>query len=169
MAEVKKQHNKKQGKRPEREKKEYDQKMIDLARVTRVMAGGKRMSFRACIVIGDHKGRVAYGVAKGKDVQLAIGKAVRAAEKDWFNVKLTKTGTIPHEVRLKFKSAQVMLKPAPPGTGLKAGGALRSVLELAGVQNIVAKQLGAKNKVNNVKAIFKALEQLRVPTANNDK
>lgn len=155
--------------RPEREKKEYDQKMIDLARVTRVMGGGKRMSFRACIVIGDRKGRVAYGVAKGQDVQLAISKAVRAAEKDWLRVNLTKTGTVPHEVRLKFKSAQIMLKPAPPGTGIKAGGALRSVLELAGVQNVVAKQMGAKNKINNVKAIFEALSQLRVPTANKDK
>jgi small subunit ribosomal protein S5 len=155
---------KKQGKKREprqRIEKEYDQKMVDLARVTRVMKGGKRMSFRACIVIGDRKGRVSYGVAKGPDVQVAIGKAVRAAEKQWLDVKLTDTGTIPHEVNCKFKSALILLRPAPPGTGIKAGGALRVVLDLAGVKNIVAKQLGAKNKINNVKAAYKALSALQ--------
>jgi len=164
----KKQQNKRRGPK-QRIEKEYDQKMVDLARVTRVMKGGKRMSFRACIVIGDRKGRVSFGVAKGPDVQVAIGKAVRAAEKDWLNVKLTDTGTIPHEVNLKFKSAHILLKPAKAGTGVKAGGALRVVLDLAGVKNVVAKQLGAKNKINNVKAAYRALEQLKPINKENKK
>ncbi len=147
--------------RKERTAPEYDQKMVDLARVTRVMAGGKRMSFRASIVIGDNKGRVGYGVAKGADVQIAMTKALRQAEKSWINVPLTEHGSIPHVVNTKFKSAQVMIKPAPAGTGVKAGGALRVVLELAGVQNVVAKQLGASNKINNIKAAYKALGMLR--------
>lgn len=157
-------NKKKQSKKREprqRIEKEYDQKMVDLARVTRVMKGGKRMSFRACIVIGDRKGRVSFGVAKGPDVQIAIGKAVKAAEKDWINVNLTESGTIPHEVNIKFKSAHILLRPAKAGTGIKAGGALRVVLDLAGVKNVVAKQLGAKNKINNVKAAYNALKSLQ--------
>ena len=143
----------------ERER-EYDQKMVDLARVTRVMAGGKRMSFRACVVIGNRNGRVSYGVAKGPDVQVSIGKAVKIAEHNWLNVKLTSDGTIPHIVDMKFKSAHILLKPAPPGTGVKAGGAVRIVLDMAGVKNVVAKQLGADNKINNVKAAYTALQSL---------
>ena len=162
----KKQHNRKRGSRPKIEK-EYDQKMVDLARVTRVMKGGKRMSFRACIVIGDRKGRVSYGVAKGPDVQIAIGKAVKEAEKDWIYVNLTDTGTIPHEVNCKFKSAHILIRPAKAGTGIKAGGALRVVLDLVGVKNVVAKQLGAKNKINNVKAAYKALQFFKSQAPNN--
>ena len=151
-----------QGNRPERKEKEYEQKMADLARVTRVMAGGKRMSFRSCVVIGDRKGRVAYGVAKGPDVQISISKAVKIAEKNWLTVNMTEDGTITHELNEKFKSAKIMLKPAPVGTGIKAGGAVRIVLDLAGIKNIVGKQLGSGNKINNVKATYNALGRLRV-------
>lgn len=167
MAERKNSNN-----RREKQEREYDQKMIDLARVTRVMAGGKRMSFRACVVIGNKNGKIGYGVAKGPDVQMSISKAVRLAERDLFNVKLTKEGTIPHMVNAKFKSAQILLKPAPPGTGVKAGGAVRIVLDMAGVKNVVAKQLGASNKVNNVKAVFEALRLFTgkvEPKADNKK
>jgi small subunit ribosomal protein S5 len=155
--------DRKTNKKFEKQEREYDQKMVDLARVTRVMAGGKRMSFRACVVIGDRKGKVSYGLAKGPDVQIAIGKAVKSAEHEWLKVKLTKGETIPHLVDMKLKSAHVLLKPAPPGTGIKAGGAVRVVLDLAGVKNVVAKQLGAKNKVNNVKATYAALKALQEP------
>lgn len=134
--------------------------MVDLARVTRVMAGGKRLNFRAAIVIGDKKGRVGYGIAKGPDVQIAISKAVRAAEKSWITVPLSDDGSIPHIIHQHFKSAEVLLKPAPSGTGVKAGGAVRVVLDLAGVKNIVSKQLGAKNKINNIKATYNALKAL---------
>lgn len=148
------------GKRAEREKSEFDQKLIDVARVTRVMAGGKRMSFRACIVIGDRKGKVAMGVRKGTDVSVAINKAVAAAKKDWLKVTIV-NDTIPHRVLQKFGAARVLLKPAPKGTGVIAGGPVRAVLELAGIKNVVSKMLGSNNKANNVKATILALEKLR--------
>ncbi|OGF21262.1 30S ribosomal protein S5 [Candidatus Falkowbacteria bacterium RBG_13_39_14] len=133
--------------------------MVDLARVTRVMAGGKRMKFRACIVIGDRKGSVGFGIAKGLDVSAAITKATNRAKKKMIKIK-QKNETIPFEIRVKFKAAKVMLKPAPRGTGVKAGGAVRIILELSGIQNVVAKILGASNKINNVQATMLALERL---------
>lgn len=143
-----------------REQDEFDQQMIELSRVTRVMAGGKRMRFRACIVIGDRKGRVGWGVAKGADVSLAIQKATAQAKKNLITVN-TVNGTIPHEVRVKFHAARLLLKPAKSGKGLIAGGVVRTVLSLAGVQNIVSKAFGSPNKINNVAATFKALTSLR--------
>lgn len=142
-----------------KEKSEFDQKVIDLARVTRVMAGGKRMKFRACVVIGDRKGRVGYGIEKGIDVQTAINKAVNKAKKNLITVN-KKNDTIAFEIREKFKAAKIMLKPAPNGTGIKAGGAVRIILELSGIQNIVAKILGSNCKINNVHATIKALQRL---------
>lgn len=146
-------------KRNRRERDEFDQRIIDLARVTRVMAGGKRLRFRACVVVGDHKGKLGYGVAKGADVTLAVTKAVNHAKKHLLNIDIS-TGSIPHQVMQKYKAAQVMLRPAPVGTGIVAGGAVRSVLELSGIKNISAKIFGSNNKVNNVKATFIALENL---------
>lgn len=148
------------GKRPEREVPKYDQQIVDIARVTRVMAGGKRMRFRICLVIGDRKGKVGYGLAKGLDVPVAIDKAYRQAEKNLIDVKTVKN-TIAHEVRIKKGSAKIMLKPAPEGTGIIAGGAVRIVLELAGIGDVVAKILGTNNKVNNVKATIEGLESLK--------
>lgn len=147
-------------KRQDREPKEFEQKILDLARVTRVTKGGKRMRFRACLIIGDRKGRVGMGVAKGIDVAVAVEKAFRQAKKNLVNVEL-KNGTIPHAVHSKFGAAQIMLKPAPMGTGLKSGGPVRLVLELAGVPNAVSKVMGSKNKINNAKATFRALKSLR--------
>ncbi|MBI4592484.1 30S ribosomal protein S5 [Candidatus Uhrbacteria bacterium] len=148
------------GKREERAPREFEQKILDLARVTRVTAGGKRMSFRCALVIGDKKGKVGMGIAKGGDVQIAIEKAYKQAKKHVLKVPLVE-GTIPHTVRLKFGSAIVLLKPAPKGTGLKAGGAVRMVLEFAGVPNAVSKILNSSNKINIAKATLEALEQLR--------
>jgi small subunit ribosomal protein S5 len=142
---------------PERE---FDQKTIELARVSRVMAGGKRMRFRACVAIGDRRGQVGVGVAKGADVSLAISKATAAARRRLVRIPLYED-TLPHEVRVKFKAATVLLKPAPRGTGIIAGGAVRSILELGGVPNVVSKMLGSKNKINNVKAAILALQALR--------
>lgn len=142
------------------EPKEFDERVLDLARVTRVTKGGKRMRFRATVIIGDRKGRVGFATEKGADVALAVGKASRVARKHLLTVPLIRE-TIPHEIRIKFGAAEILLKPAPPGTGIKAGGATRVVLELAGVPNIVGKQLGASNKINNVKAVMKALAELR--------
>ena len=141
----------------DRPQSEFEQRIIDLARVTRVMAGGKRMRFRACVAIGDRQGRVGIGLAKGADVTLAINKAVNKAKKEMITVPIVK-GTIPHRILIKHQAAEILLKPAPLGTGVKAGGALRMVLELAGVPNIVAKILGCNNKINNVRALILGLQ-----------
>ncbi len=146
--------------KPEREPREFEQKILELARVTRVTKGGKRMRFRACLIIGDRKGRVGMGVAKGADVAIAVEKAFRQAKKNVITVPLV-DGTIPHEARSKFGAAQIILKPAPEGTGLKSGGAIRMVLELSGIPNAVSKILGTNNKINNAKATFVALRSLR--------
>lgn len=139
---------------------EFEQKILDIARVTRVTAGGKRMKFRACVIIGDKKGRVGCAVAKGADVAQAVAKASLKAEKSLITVPL-KNETIPHEVREKFGAAEILLKPAPRGTGIKAGGAMRSILELAGVPNVVGKILGSKNKINNSRATINALKKFK--------
>ena len=141
-------------------KDEFEQKLVDLARVTRVTKGGKRLSFRACVVIGDQKNRVGYGVSKGADVAIAINKAVTQAKKKVFKVKINH-GTIPHEIKEKFKAAVVMLRPGKQGRGVIAGGVVRTVLELAGYKDVVAKIIGSKNKINNVKATYNALTKLK--------
>jgi len=152
--------------RPE-EKKEFDSRILDLARVTRVTKGGKRMRFRACVIIGDRKGRVGYGVAKGADVQQSVTKATNQAKKKMITVPIAEE-TVPHEIRRKFAAADVLIKPAPRGTGIKAGGAVRVVLEFAGVPNVVAKILGSNNKINNAKAAIKALSELKKPLARRE-
>ena len=141
------------------EEREFEQKVIDLARVTRVVAGGKRMRFRACMAIGDQKGRVGIGVAKGSDVAIAINKAVNKAKKNLINVLII-DDTIPFEVRHKYKAAKIMIKQAPRGTGIRAGGAMRIVLELAGVPNVVGKILGSSNKIIIVRCTIEALKSL---------
>jgi len=118
------------------------------------------MRFRVCVIIGDRKGRVGYGVAKGADVAISVNKAVAQAKKRLFRVPLV-GGTIPHAVTRKYSAARVLLKPAPKGTGVKAGGAVRVVLELAGVPNAVAKILGSDSKLNNAKATIEALKSMK--------
>lgn len=143
------------------EKSEFEQFILDMARVTRVTQGGKHMSFRICVIIGDRKGRVGYGVAKGKDVQLGVEKAVHQAKKNIVTVPIVNE-TIPHFVQCKFKSSTVMLKPAPRGSGIIAGGAVRTVLDMAGIPNVSSKILGkTKNKIVTVKATFEALKSFK--------
>ena len=145
-----------------KEKSEFDQKTLDVARVTRVVAGGKRMSFRAAVVIGDRKGKVGVGMGKGQDVSQAIDKAVADAKKNLVIV-LLKKNTIPHEVFAKYGAAKVFLKPATEGRGLVAGGAARVICDLSGVQNITAKVLGrSTNKINNARATIEALKKLKM-------
>lgn len=139
---------------------DYEEKNIEIARVTRVTKGGKRMRFRALSVIGNRKGRVGFGLAKGLDVAAATSKATTKARKALLTVPLV-NDTIPHPVEAKFAAAKIILKPAPKGTGVKAGGAVRIVLELAGVPNVVSKILGSANKINNVKATILALRKLK--------
>jgi len=147
-------------------KDEFEQKIIEISRVTRVQAGGKRMSFRACVVIGDQKGRVGMGIKKGADVSMAVNKAVTAAKKNLIKVKII-NDTIPYIIKEKSGGAQVFLKPAPPGRGIIAGGPVRAVLELAGIKNIVSKMQGSKNKINNVRATIIALTKIRTPEEIN--
>ncbi|MFH1632318.1 MAG: 30S ribosomal protein S5 [bacterium] len=155
--EIRKARPKRRGR--QREQREFEQRILDLARVTRVTKGGKRMRFRTCLVIGDRKGRVGLGVAKGADVAASVEKAFRQAKKNMVTIPMV-NATIPHEVKSKFGAAEVLLKPAPEGTGLKSGGAVRMVLEFGGVPNAVSKILGSNNKINNAKATFVALRSL---------
>jgi small subunit ribosomal protein S5 len=147
------------GHRQDKPQDEFEQKLVEVRRVTRVTGGGKQLSFRACVVVGDKNGRVGVAAAKGKDVPGAINKAVNRAKKELIQVSII-DGTIAHEVTYKFKAAKVMLKPAKQGRGVIAGGAVRMVLELAGIANIVSKIQGSKNKLNNIKATVLALDSL---------
>jgi small subunit ribosomal protein S5 len=147
---------------PRREKSNFDDKLLDLRRVTRVTAGGKRFSFRATVVIGDRKGRVGVGIAKGKDVAQSIQKAKALAEKKLITVVINSKGAIPHEVSAKYGAASVILKPAKEGHGLVAGGPVRIVCELAGIKNLSAKILGrTPNKLNNARATLEAFKKLK--------
>ncbi len=144
------------------EKSEFEQYILDLSRVTRVTEGGKHMSFRVCIILGDRKGRVGYGIAKGSDVQIGVEKAVHQAKKRIITIPIINE-TIPHPVLSKFKAAKVMLKPAPRGSGIIAGGAVRAVLDLAGVPNVSSKILcNTKNKLALVQATFEALKSFKL-------
>lgn len=149
------------GARPERVRPEFDQKIISIRRVTRVMAGGRRFSFSVAMVIGDKKGKVGVGIGKAGDTQLAIEKAIRDAKKDMITVPMNNEGHIPHDVHVKYASSEVMMMPAP-GRGLVAGSSVRTVLELAGVKDITAKIFSrSKNKLNNARAAVEALKQLK--------
>lgn len=142
-------------------KSEFKEKVLDLRRVTRVVAGGKRFRFRATVIIGDEKGRVGVGIAKGLDVAQAVDKAKVNAKKRLITVPLKET-TIAHETEAKFSAARVLIKPAPKGHGLKAGGAVRGVLLLAGVRDATAKCLGGtKNKLTNAMAAIEALKKIQ--------
>jgi small subunit ribosomal protein S5 len=143
-----------------REPKEFEEEVISVDRVTRVVKGGRRLRFRATVVIGDKKGRVGYGIGKSTEVQLAIQKAVSKAKKGLIRVPIY-NGSIPHTIQTKFKAAIVFLKPAGAGTGIIAGGAVRKMLDLAGVKNVLSKSIGSSNKLNTTKATFQALSQLR--------
>ncbi len=143
-------------------KDEFKERVLDLRRVTRVVAGGKRFRFRATVVVGDERGRVGVGVAKGLDVASAVGKARSEGKKDLVVLRLKDGRTINHEVFAKYSAAKVLLKPAAAGHGLKAGGAVRSVLALAGIKDATAKCLGrTPNKLTNALATIKALRELK--------
>lgn len=152
-------NNRRQGGR--KEKREYEQKLLDLARVTRVVKGGRRFRFRAAVVIGNKKGKVGVGVAKGSDVSDAMSKAYNDAKKNMINVTM-KENTIPHEVFKKLGSAKVLLKPAKSGRGIIAGGSVRAVVDLAGIKDIVSKSMGTSNKLNVARATVEALKSLKV-------
>ncbi len=141
------------------EEKQFDERVINIDRVARVVKGGRRFRFRALVVVGDKKGKVGIGIAKGADVTTAVAKAVEVAKKNFIVVKLYK-GTLPHEAEAKVGGAKILIKPAAAGTGLIAGGTVRTVLEVAGVSNVLSKSLGSSNKINTAYATIAALESL---------
>ncbi len=145
---------------PENRESDLTERMIALDRVARVVKGGRRFRFRATVVVGDGKGSVGFGVGKGRDVASAIQKATAIARKQMIHVQLNGT-TINHEITVKFGGAKVFMKPAPAGTGVIAGGAVRSVLEIAGVRDVFTKSLGSTNKINNASATIEALKSLK--------
>ncbi|OGY65283.1 MAG: 30S ribosomal protein S5 [Candidatus Harrisonbacteria bacterium RIFCSPLOWO2_01_FULL_40_28] len=141
-------------------KSDYDEKVLDLRRVTRVVAGGKRFRFRATVVLGNRRGEVGVGIAKGADVAESISKAKHDAMKNLIKVNLKDSRTIFHEVEAKFRAAKIRLKPAVTGHGLIAGGAVRAVVSLAGIKDVTAKCLGrTTNKLTNALATVEALKK----------
>ena len=143
--------------RREKPKKEFEELLLEVRRVTRVTTGGRRLSFRATILVGNKKGKIWLGISKGNDVASAVQKASHEAYKNLFEVPLTKNDTVPYPIALKYKACVVKLLPASEGTGLKAGSSIRSVLELAGYSNILSKMVGSNNKLNNALATIRAL------------
>jgi small subunit ribosomal protein S5 len=142
-----------------REEKQFDERTLHIDRVARVVKGGRRFRFRALVVVGDRKTKVGIGMAKGADVTAAITKATEVAKKHMISVSLYK-GTLPHEIETKVSGAHILLKPASAGTGLIAGGVIRTILEVAGVRNALSKSLGSSNKANTAYATIKALENV---------
>lgn len=142
------------------EEKEFEERVVVVNRVTKVVKGGRRFRFAALVVIGDHKGRVGYGTGKAQEVPEAIKKAVEDAKKNIINVPIVKT-TIPHSITGVAGAGQVFLKPAPAGTGIIAGGPVRNVVELAGIQDIFSKSQGSSTPINIIRATFEGLKNLR--------
>jgi small subunit ribosomal protein S5 len=138
----------------------YEEKIIQIKRVTKVVKGGKKMTFRAVVVIGDNKQKVGVGIGRAEDVTLAINKAILNAKKNLVLIPLTFLFSIPHVIQISYGACRIMLRPAAIGTGVIAGGAVRTVLELGGIKNILAKQFGSSNLLNNAKATILALNKL---------
>lgn len=151
--------------RAERPKPEFDQKMLEIRRVTRVVAGGRRFSFSVTLVAGDRKGRVGVGIGKATDTTLAINKAFSDAKRNMIKIKTTESGSIPHEVSAKYNSARVMLMPNK-SRGVVVGSAMRNVVEFAGLADITGRVIsGSKNKLNIARATIKALQLFAMPKA----
>lgn len=143
----------------ETEPKEFEEKLLQLKRVSKKTKGGNTISFTALMVIGDMKGKVGVGLGRGREVAQAIKKATSTAKKSMITVKITKD-TLPHDVKVKYKAARIILKPAPQGAGLKVGSVVRSILSLAGIRNASGKLLGSRNQTTCAYAVMKALEGL---------
>lgn len=141
------------------EPKEFEELVINIDRVARVVKGGRRFRFKALVVVGNHKGKVGVGVAKGADVQAAVSKATDVAKKNLITIPIV-NDTIPHDNEVKFSGARVLLKPAAPGTGIIAGGVVRSIIGVTGIRNLLSKSLNSTNKVNIAYATIEALRSL---------
>jgi small subunit ribosomal protein S5 len=141
-------------------KLKFEEKIVQVKRVTKVVKGGKKLTFRAVVIIGDTKRKVGVGIGRADDVNLAIEKAIINGKKNLINIPLTLNYSIPHVIKANYGACSIMLRPSSSGTGVIAGGSIRTVLELAGVQNILAKQFGSSNILNNAKATILALNLL---------
>jgi small subunit ribosomal protein S5 len=144
------------------EEKQFDERVVHIDRVARVVKGGRRFRFRALVVVGDHNGKVGIGIAKGADVTQAVTKAVEVAKKHFVTIHIV-NGTIAHEAEVKIGGARILVKPAAPGTGLIAGGVVRTVLEVTGISNALSKSLGSTNKINTAYATLAALQSVEHP------
>jgi small subunit ribosomal protein S5 len=153
----------------EKEQKEFEEEVLQIERVTRVVKGGRRLRFRVTVAIGDHRGRVGLGIGKASEVIIGIKKAVTRAKKNLIRIPITKGDTIPHGVNVKYKASHLIIMPASQGTGVIAGGALRKILHLAGVKNVLSKSLGSRNTLVSAQASMKALESLRPPKESEAK
>ncbi len=140
---------------------DWQERIVQVRRVTKVVKGGKKLSFRAILIIGNEKGQVGVGVGKASDVIGAVKKAVTDSKKHLVNVPVTKNSSIPHIITGQSGAARVIIRPSAPGSGVIAGGAVRTILELAGVKNILAKQLGSSSPLNNARAATNALLKLK--------
>nr|QCI05236.1 ribosomal protein S5 [Centroceras clavulatum] len=160
---IKKKHTK------NKEETQWEERVVQVKRVTKVVKGGKKLSFRAVLVIGNTKGEIGVGVGKASDVIGAVKKAITDAKKHIISIPLTKENSIPHPIQGISGAAKIILRPSATGSGVIAGGSTRTVLELAGIKNILAKQLGSNNKLNNARAAINALANLRTfkQIANN--
>ncbi|MFB2768703.1 30S ribosomal protein S5 [Pelatocladus sp. BLCC-F211] len=153
--------NRRKTNRVKKEETNWQERVIQIRRVSKVVKGGKKLSFRAIVVVGNERGQVGVGVGKASDVIGAVKKGVADGKKHLIDIPITKSNSIPHPVDGAGGGAKVMMRPAAPGTGVIAGGAVRTVLELAGVRNVLAKQLGSNNPLNNARAAINALTALR--------
>lgn len=153
--------NRRKSSRAREKETDWQERVVQIRRVTKVVKGGKKLSFRAIVIVGNERGQVGVGVGKASDVIGAVRKGVADGKKHLVDVPLTKSNSIPHPSNGVGGGAKVMMRPAGPGTGVIAGGAVRTVLELAGVKNILAKQLGSDNPLNNARAAVNALAALR--------
>ncbi|AFY55158.1 SSU ribosomal protein S5P [Rivularia sp. PCC 7116] len=154
-------NNRRKTSRAKKEETNWQERVIQIRRVSKVVKGGKKLSFRAIVVVGNERGQVGVGVGKASDVIGAVKKGVADGKKHLVDIPITKSNSIPHPTNGIGGGAKVIMRPAAPGTGVIAGGAVRTVLELAGVRNILAKQLGSNNPLNNARAAMNALGVLR--------
>lgn len=152
--------NDRRGGRLERDKKEYEERVVSINRVCKTVKGGRRMKFSALVVVGDGKGRYGFGTGKAGEVPDAIKKALEAAKKNMFTIHITKNGTLTHEIVGKYGACSVFLKSAPEGTGIIAGGPVRAILELAGVRNVCSKVYGSRAPINIIRATHQGLQSL---------
>ena len=148
-------------KKVQRSKSEWSERVVSIDRVTKVVKGGKKMSFRAIIVVGNEQGKVGVGIGKAGDVITAVRKGVTDGKKHIVNVPLTSANSIPHQIKGRFGAAKLILRPSAPGSGVIAGSSIRTVLELAGIKNVLSKQLGSNNLLNNARATIDGLSNLK--------